>query len=435
MSVWERQPGSAAGQTSAELAMLVVVVSAIALALLLFAPGAVRDLFDSVSSAICNVVGLECGEPDSPCVLARDRYGGGGTLTYRSLTLGRGGVYGLERLSDGTWRVSWSETGGVGVTAGVGRRLDADLGGVEVGQSAAATGKLSVGFEEGVVGVFGSREEAIEFVRLHAAGRALDTFATSLLRPGPGALLPSALPDLTAGLVDAHWPDLDRYVAVRTGSTLSASLRVVLGGIGGLLGTDLGLRLSADGSKSLYSTVRLDLSGTLGLPQVPGSGATASGALDLIATTEFGADNSAKLLTLEASLGGEVSGAVVELISGSSGRHLSGAGVLTVHLDLSDRSVRDALAGIGAGLRGSGSARTRAVRELFALIRTRGEVTWVTYDEQSDDVGTNVSSGAGSSFGFALGAATTHSRVRDAKFLDPDSGWRRWSRCLDGASG
>lgn len=414
--------------------MLVVAASAIALALLLFAPDSVRDLFDSVSSAICNAVGMECGEPDSPCVLARDRYQAGGTLTYRSVTLGRGGTYGLERLSDGTWRVSWSETGGVGVSVGVGRQFDADLGGAEVGRSAAATGKLSVGFEEGVVGVFGSREEALEFVRIHAAGRAVDTFATSLLRPVPGPLLPSALPDLTAGLVDAHWPDLDRYVAVRAGSALSASLRSALGGIGGLLGSDLGLRLSADGSKSLYSTVRLDLSGTLGVPAVPDSGVAARGFLDLIATTEFGSDNSARLLTLEASLGGEVSGAVVELISGSSGRRLSGAGVLTIRLDLSDRSVRDALAGIGAGLRGSGSARTRAVRELFALIRTRGEITWVTYDEQSDDAGANVSSGAGSSFGFALGAATTHSHVRDAKFLDSDASWRRWSRCLDGAS-
>lgn len=77
-------------------------------------------------------------------------------------------MYTMERLSDGTFRVRWSETGDVGVVGGTGRRFEVDAGEAGIAYGTSGSGTLRIGFEEGVVGTFATEAAATEFVRAHA---------------------------------------------------------------------------------------------------------------------------------------------------------------------------------------------------------------------------------------------------------------------------
>ncbi|MCC7076330.1 MAG: hypothetical protein IT198_04315 [Acidimicrobiia bacterium] len=421
------------GQAAVEWVLVVVVAAAVGLTLSVIAPGMMRDLYGAVTSVLCRALGLDCAEPDGPCVVSSDSYRAGGHVVYKALKLEGGGTYTLERLSDGTFRVSWSETGRIGAVAGSGSRAEADVGDTTVGHSGSASAGVHLGFEEGVVGSFATEAEAREFVTAHAASRAAGRFGRALTVPLGLPNLPG-LPDPARELIDRRWPELDRYISVDAGASAAASLRRLMGGAAGLLGTDLGVRLAGDGSSSLFTTLVIDVAADVA--QIPDRPAllAARGSVELLARLDVTAGGEASYLTLEVTLAGDTSGRLLDLLVGDPGHGggIEGSGTLTIGLDLSDPHVRADLDAVGTALRRGPDGRLEAARLLVDLIRRRGRITWMTYDTQGSEWGGTLAAGSGLPAGISAGITSDHRALTRALYLDPAAGWSEWTRCTGG---
>jgi hypothetical protein len=420
------------GQVSAEWVMVVVLAAAVAVGLVALSSDPIRGIFESVASVLCRAVGHGCGEPSGTCVVASDSYSAGGRVTYRSLSLDGGGVYRLERRSDGTYEVQWSETGHVGILAGAGRRLVVDAGSVETGHATSAGATLEIGFVEGVVARFTSESAAKAFVRAHATARLADTVAGAMV-PIPGAGLALSPADVTRHLMEMRLPPMDRYVAVEAGGSAAAAFERSFGGLEGLVGADIGLRIASDGTRTLYTTMSITAGAALGVGAGRARGVDAETEAVLLGELVLSPDSLPETLTLRADLRGEASGPIAEALLGSApAKALNKAGTLAIALDLTEPRIRAALVEAGRQT-ASATGRLRGTERLLEVIRAHGEITWVAYDVESSDWGGTASVGAPSTIGVTAEAEAEHRRVSSAQFFDNASkNWSEWTRCTSG---
>jgi hypothetical protein len=256
-------PRSIAGQASAEYVALLAVVSAIvaAAAALGSPPALALKVAAALRHGICLVAGGVCTSGEAraaglaPCLVQartdRQRLGGR-VLVVR---LGRGDALLVERRSDGSAAVSFTDGGSGGGTVGVGLRLPA-------GPRVGVRGGAGLQFSSGRTWEFRTFAEAARFVRRWAPRESLGAETLGLLRRAcpicrrrPSAPMPK--PDATFHEGGAY-------------GELAAALRLGIRNAGagaeedGEAGLLMGRRVARGGRVTWYDRVDLETAGRLG---------------------------------------------------------------------------------------------------------------------------------------------------------------------------
>jgi hypothetical protein len=258
-----RPPRPVAGQASAEyVALLAVVGAVVAGAAAVGSPPALAlKLAAALRHGICRVAGGVCTSGEaraaglSPCLVQartdRERLGGR-MLVVR---LGRGDALLVERRSDGSAAVSFTDGASAGATVGVGLRLPA-------GPRVGARGGAGVQFSSGRTWEFASFAAAARFVRRWAPRESLGAEAGRLLRRAcplchnrPSPQMPKA---------DATFHEGGPY------GEFAAALHLGIRNAGagaeeeGEAGLILGRRVGRDGRVTWYDRVDTETAGRLG---------------------------------------------------------------------------------------------------------------------------------------------------------------------------
>lgn len=241
-----------------------LVATVVVVALLAGAPG----IGDTVRRAICIIVSLGQGScepgtttaqqhvPTDPCVTRADGRDSeiNGSFTFVSASTGEHWL--VERLSDGTYRVTRGTGGSVGVTAGVGYSAQVTVDDKAYGGAATANASADVNFQKGEVYYAQDRGEVDDLVRRHVEDVAKDNTigdsgpirwvvdGVEGLLPGDGGTLPT--PDAT--YVEA---------GVSAGADAAATYLVANGHVG-VSGTKLlGVKINKDHSSTTYLATTL----------------------------------------------------------------------------------------------------------------------------------------------------------------------------------
>jgi hypothetical protein len=347
-------PRSIAGQASAEYVALLAVVGAIVagVAAVGSPPPLALKVAAAVRHGICRVAGGVCTSGEAraaglvPCLVQartdRERLGGR-VLVVR---LGRGDALLVERRSDGSAAVSFTDGGSAGGTVGVGLQLPG-------GQRVGVRGGVGAQFASGRTWEFESFAAAAAFVRRWAPRESLGGEAGRLLRRAcpfchhrPSPRMPAA--DATFHEGGAY----GEFVAALRGGARR-------GGLGGEeegeAGVILGRRVARGGRVTWYDRVDLETAGRLGV--VLGAvEARATGAASLEVTSVHGRPVELRVRAA-ARWHGDIdlpgpAGSVRDVASalrgapaatpGGRGRRLEAE----VSLDLTDPANRRALAGV-----------------------------------------------------------------------------------------
>jgi hypothetical protein len=256
-------PRSIAGQASAEYIALLAVVGAIVAgaAVVGSPPPLALKVAAAVRHGICRVAGGVCtaGEARAaglaPCLVQartdRERLGGR-VLVVR---LGRGDALLVERRSDGSAAVSFTDGGSAGGTVGVGLQIP---GGSRVG----VRGGIGAQFNSGRTWEFKRFAEAAAFVRRWAPRESLGGEAGRLLRRACLLCHKRRAPEMPAA--DATFQEGGAYgefVAAVRGGARRGGLGAEAEGEAGLI---LGRRVARGGRVTWYDRVDLETAGRLG---------------------------------------------------------------------------------------------------------------------------------------------------------------------------
>ena len=256
-------PRPIAGQASAEyVALLAVVGAVVAGAAAVGSPPALAvKLAAALRHGICRVADGVCTAGQaraaglSPCLVQartdRERLGGR-MLVVR---LGRGDALLVERRSDGSAAVSFTDGASAGATVGVGLQVPS-------GPRVGARGGAGVQFSAGRTWEFASFAAAARFVRRWAPRESLGGEARSLLRRACALCGHRASPRMPEP--DATFREGGAY------GEFSAALRVGrrAAGVGadeeGEAGLTLGRRVTRDGRVTWYDRLDAETAGRLG---------------------------------------------------------------------------------------------------------------------------------------------------------------------------
>lgn len=184
------------GQATAEhiglMALIAVVLVAAVAGAAVAAPGLFKKVKDGFEHALCVVIGERCTLRE-PCPVRRQTDKGGQNLSVGWLRLSHDRILEIERMSDGSYKLSLLE----GVRGGAGVHRGGKAGSVDAG--------ISLGLRAGREYVAATPEEA----------RALARKLRGQILPGVQSQLAGAA-DLT-GLADAD-PSVDSYVLAGAGA-------------------------------------------------------------------------------------------------------------------------------------------------------------------------------------------------------------------------
>jgi hypothetical protein len=421
-------PRSTAGQASAEyVALLAVVCAVVAGAAVLGAPPPLAlKLAAAVRHGICLVSGGVCtaGEARaaglSPCLLqARmDRERLGGRLLF--VRLGRGDALLVERRSDGSAAVSFTDGGGAGATVGIGLQIPG------LTRAGARTG-AGLQFNGGRTWEFPTFAAAAAFVRRWGPRESLGGEAKRLLRKACPLCRRRASPRMPSA--DATFTEGGAY------GEFAASLRggVRRGRLGaeeeGEAGAIIGRRVTRDGHVTWYDRFDLEAAGrvsaVLGALQ-----ARSAGAVTLEVTSVRDRPVELRLRTVarwhgDVHLPGPASSVrdVASALRGDPGAEPGGAGrrvEAEVSLDLTDPANRRAVSGVidVLGLRARPSDWADRLRTLAKRLDHDGsvDVRVLRVGLQEDDVG------AEAAFGAAVGGS--YRRTQEVRDLVQAWSWR-----------
>lgn len=447
------------GQTTTEYIFLLLTASSIGLCLILVSPSLMHVLRDGIQGILCGTLSLACGEPEERCVVAADKYAADANITVFSVDVGGSGTYRLEELSDGRYRVAWSRDGTLGLKASTGGGWNVNYGKGITGNGARAKASAGLVFSEGTAVEVRSRDEALSFIRWHALTEVAPSALSSLPVVGPlfGLARIPGVRDPGRAYIEKRW-NIDRYVGFGAKTTAGATAYGRASAARALIGTELGMRVGGDGTKTIYGSLDLSLlaragfdldsnsdNGGGGTKLLPDVDLDIGGGLGGHAAAELSLDRDGTPTELVLSGAAQTQGVastLVELITGESiAWHNPTEGRLRewqIRLDLSDPTTRDtvdhfakeaALLTIGAG-----DPRTAwaAAGAFLRTLRDRGEISQLTYETNDRRWGGSASGGEEVSFGIGGGVTSDNLQLVDASYWDHRAGsWRNWTSCLN----
>lgn len=457
-SFWRRAAASRdEGAGSVEYLGATMFVAVIIVSLLMLA----TPLGNQIAAKLCAAFGTTCGSdtagpavtdgpPEGPCTVQTDGTHLEAGVSVSFISLGESGDMSVEKLSDGTYKVTVG--GELGADASLsageaqGKLFIGEYGG-ELGAEASVSAGAFVG--TGVEYTFDSKAKADEFtnwVQRTVAKEGTKSVANALA-PGTGAsvdVLGWVWDKISGYDYKPPAPDASYYEG-----GVSANGSVSVGGI------TAGARASADyqsalgvkfdhvtGSTTVYNRVTLDAEAAaqLGLSSTDGNwgtGGEGSAGIEMVVATTMDENRTITGVSYDGAATAEGAGSLTALagvpIQGGGGKGVQVSASFDV--TAANRSqVTAALQGIGVLAvvpGGSSMAQAAAVPLIFQQARASGDVTAQFLDVNSSnlvDAALGLEAPAIGGLSFALGASTSSETSTGAYYLG-DNGWQEWTAC------
>lgn len=241
---------------------------------------------DRVAWGFCKVTTLGTGDceepgdlptdddriPPTPCTVSSSQGGYDVSISY-VVTLESGRQYVVEELSDGTFRVTAIESGGVGVGVGPGVDVSVTVNEGSYGVTAIASADVLLGYEGGHTWYAGDIDEANSILQGQIALDVADTVTGGAASPTKGLL--DVILEATGRQPTSPRPDETFFEAgaeANAGANVSA---VILNmGADGAAGAYLGVRTHPDGFTAYY-TAEADID--FNAFHIPGFGESSEG--------------------------------------------------------------------------------------------------------------------------------------------------------------
>lgn len=458
-STQDRDRGAATLETTG----MAIVAAILASALLVAAVPQARILGETASYWICQVVTFGQGgctppstapdarEPEEPCVQTQDGVERDAKVAVLFFTAEDGRRIQVERLSNGEYRVTVSDSGGLGVEAGVGGGLSLTVNDTTVGGNATASVGASLDIKDGDV--------------YYADGDSIDGLLNALLQDqitdqvvgddGPVRWITDQVTDVVG--IGSQLPDPDETY-VEGGISLNASAEATGGVNSASAGVDtatmLGVKNNRDGSTTIYLSNTVE--GEAGLqtlgydtdgdPQF--QGADLSGSAQVVTAVTFDSEGNMTQVQSTTAYGGEGKGYAAALFGGDPDADLgnsaqSGTSITQATLPIrngNDQTVANEyllamgvqslgaytnpLISAGATIAGLGPTQN-----FFEAVGSRGYLTQTSYDTDSTTVAAiDGSAELGIQVGVSGSVATDSMSITDAQYWDGTQ-WVPWEAC------
>jgi hypothetical protein len=446
------------GAATLETTGVTIIAAMLVVGLIVAATPQARIIGETFSYYVCQVVTFGQGgctppssppdahKPTEPCVLTQDGVERNQKVSVLVFTASDGRRIEVQKLSNGEYRVTVTDTGGAGAEVGVGGGLTVTVNDTTVGGSATAGAGGSIDIKAGDVyyadqDEIGGLMDALlqDQVKDAVVGdngpvRWLTDQATNLV--GIGHDLPNPDETYAEGGISLN------ASAQATGLTDSAKAGV---SVGELLGT----RTNRDGTVTVY--LKANVSGEAGLQtlgvDVEGNpqfqGAKLDGKLEVVTAVTFDSEGNMTNVQATASAGGSSSGIAAALFGGSadgdlanqeSGLHLWQA-TLPIKSTADQNTANQFLLAQGVGALGgwtnplAGVAGVITTQNFFDAARSHGTLTQQDYDTSSNTVfGVDASGKLGVELGVSASVKEDSMTTTGAQYWD-GSQWVDWEEC------
>lgn len=320
------------GAATLETTGVTIIAAMLVVGLILAATPQARIIGETFSYWICQVVTFgqggctppstspEAHKPTEPCVLTQDGVERNQKISVIVFTASDGRRIEVQRLSNGEYRVTVTDSGGVGAEVGVGGGLTVTVNDTAVGGTVAAGAGASIDIKAGEV--YHADQDEI--------GGLMDALLQDQVKDavvgdrGPIRWITDQAGDLIGIGTDLPVPD---EVYAEGGISLNASAEatsLVTSGQAGVSGSQLlGTRVDRNGNTTVYLTSTV--SGEVGLQTlgvaVGGNpefqGAALDGELEVVTAVTFDSEGNMTSVQASASAAGSSSGLATALFGGS----------------------------------------------------------------------------------------------------------------------
>ncbi|GEA86224.1 hypothetical protein [Cellulomonas cellasea] len=455
-SLWRRAAASPDdGAGSLEYLGATMFVALIVGSLLMVA----TPLGNQIGARLCAAIGTTCGSdtgaqddlpPDEPCTVRTDDTHIEGGVSISFISLGSSGDMSVERLSDGTYKVTVGGELGADASLSAGEAQGTlrigDYGG-ELGAEASVSGGVFAG--AGVEYSFDSKEEADEFtnwVERTVAKEGAKSVSNALI-PGSGAsveVLNWLWNKATGYDYEPPAPNVSYYEGGISANGSASAGAIVAGGNASLdYANALGVKFDHDkGTTTVYNKITLDgeAAAQLGLSATDGNwgaGGEGSAGIELVVATTLDKNNQISEVSFDGAATAEGAGSLTAL----AGIPLQGGGGKGVQLkatvpvtDANRAQVTAALGGLGAiaaAPGGTSMVPAVAIPMIMQQAAANGDVTAQFLDVNSSnlvDAALGLEAPAIGGLSFSLGASTATSESTGAYYLGAN-GWQEWAAC------
>lgn len=481
MQRWRRMQGDR-GAATIELTAMQLAVSVVICSVVVVLMPQAPVLGDRVRQAFCIVFTMGQGdcsmghtspaahEPVKPCVVSST----GSEVTRSGSVLfftGKdGSQYEVAKMSDGRIRITRSNSGSGGVTAGVGGGLTVTVNDQNYGGSATADASATVDLQTGETYYFDDEKDAARYIQEASENLTEDAiFGSGTISRDVWEGLQGAwgwVSSQFGGSPDYDFPDPDE-TTIQGGFSVEASAGITGSGItntdengygleSGSAHAEVGLSEAAgmttksDGTKIFYIQSTVSGEAALQLSHYDtkngnsNNGATAGGELTLMHAIEVGPDGNIRNVTTTATAGGEVKGLAAGFVNGNwSPDQENSANGLTVYqatLPVSSETDKqlalDYLTAQGITMFGSPIAQATTMPEAFSSMndfmqaaRDRGYVTKQTMTNENTNVfAINGSGELGVELGAGFDYSTSEHETTGAQYWDGTQ-WVDWADC------
>lgn len=446
------------GAATLETTGVTIIAAMLVVGLIVSATPQARILGETFSYYVCQVVTFgqggctppssspEAHKPTDPCVVTQDGVERNTKVAVLIVTASDGRRIEIQRLSNGEYRVTVTDTGGAGVEVGVGGGLTVTVADTTVGAGATANAGASLDIKDG--DVYYTDQDGIDGL--------MDALLQDQVKDatvgdsGPIRWVTDQVTDLAG--VGHDLPDPDETYA-EGGISLNASAQATALTESANAGISesalLGVRHNRDGSTTVYLTTTVSgeagLQGlgidTEGNPQF--QGAKLEGKLQVVTAVTLDSEGNMTQVQATAGAGGTATGLATALFGGSGdadwGNQQSGLHVWQATLPIKDSgdesTASQFLLAQGVGSLGGwtnpllGTAGVIGTMNFFDAVRSHGTLTQQTYDTDSSTVfGIDAALELGIEVGVAGNVKTDSMTTTGAQYWD-GSQWVDWEEC------
>lgn len=416
---------------------------------------------DAIMARLCEAFGTTCGTasgpvdddgdrvPEDACTVSTDTEQINGKVSVAFIDLGTEGTMVVEKMSDGTYRVTVSGQGGIDAVLSAGEAK----GGLQIGDyggslelSASVSAGLFAG--AGLQYDFDSEGDVQDFV---------DHVHRELVKSGAKGVLGSSNPAIGIGVDVGGWlidritgydyqppsPNSSYYEGGVAGNASASAGGILAGGSASVdLASALGFEVDHETQDvTVYNRVNLDAEAAvqLGLSSSDGNwgqGAGGSAGIEMVVSTTVDKTGKVTGVSFDGAATAEGAMALTQLagfpLDGSGGKGVQ----MSASFDVTDANrsqVLAALGGLGVMSVATGGAVSPqvAVPAILAEARRSGDITAQLLDVGNQnlvDAALSLKAPAIGGLGFELGASTSSSDSTDAFYLG-SSGWKDWEAC------
>ncbi|MBD7918399.1 hypothetical protein H9657_08930 [Cellulomonas sp. Sa3CUA2] len=415
-----------------------------------------------IAARLCEAFGTTCGAesgpvdadgdriPEDACTVSTDTEQINGKVSIAFIDLGTEGTMVVEKMSDGTYRVTVSGEGGIDAVLSAGEAK----GGLQIGDyggSLELSASVSAGLFAGV-GLqydFDSKDDVDKFVNhVHR----------ELVKSGAKGVLGSSNPAIGIGVDVGGWlidkvtgydykppssPNSTYYEGGVSGNASASAGGILAGGSGSVdISNAMGFEVDhKTNDVTVYNRVTLDAEAAvqLGLSSSDGNwgqGAGGSAGIEMVVSTTVDKSGKVTGVSFDGAATAEGAMALTQLagfpLDGSGGKGVQ----MSASFDVTDANrskVLAALGGLGVMSAATGGAVTPqvAIPAILAEARRSGDITAQLLDVSNQnlvDAALSLKAPAIGGLGFELGASTSSSDSTDAFYLGR-SGWKDWAAC------